>query len=175
MDLTKKEKTIKYLCYCLLIGVGALLQNVGGLWLEIGTARCFWLIPLAIVLGINEDERVSSLIGIFAGLLWDCVSDQHMGFNTVFILAICYISSSLVTYLLVSTFWVKYVSCVIAELLYVLLYWLMFVVSKGGDGSVFSFVYFYLPSFVYTAVMTFPIVFVLDLIMKKLNKEPNIE
>lgn len=175
MELTKKEKTTKYLCYCLLIGLGALLQNVGGLWLDIAGAHCFWLIPLAVVLGIDEDERVSSLLGLFAGLLWDCVSAQHMGFNAVFLMVVCYLSSVLVTYLLVSTFWVKAVSCLIAELLYVLLYWIMFVLTKGGDGSVISFANFYFPSFVYTGVMTLLIVLVLKPVTHKLNKEPDLD
>lgn len=175
MKLTKKEKTIKYLCYCLLIGVGALLQNVGGLWLEIGGARCFWLIPLAIVLGIDEDERIASMFGLFAGLLWDCVSAQHMGFNAVFLMIVCYLLSTLVTYLLVSTYWVKVVSCIVAEFLYVLLHWLMFVVTKGGDGSVISFAIFYFPSFVYTGVVTLAIVELLDPVVRKLNKEPKLD
>ena len=41
MELTKKQATIKYCVYCLLIVIADLMQNVGGLWFEIGGARCF--------------------------------------------------------------------------------------------------------------------------------------
>lgn len=175
MNLTKKERTIKYVCYLLLIGLGALLQNVGGLWLEIGGARCFFLIPIAILLGIDEDERVAGLLGLFAGVLWDSVSAHTMGYNAIFIMLVSFLTSSLVTYLLVSTFWVKVICCTISELIYVIIYWLIFVVSKGGDGAGVSFVKFYLPCFVYTAVVTMIITPLIKLVTDRLNKEPNMD
>lgn len=175
MYLTKREKTIKYAIFALVTVVGALLQNVGGLWFEIGNARCFFLIPIAILLGIDEDERVSALLGLFAGLLWDTVSVQHMGYNAVFLMLVCYITSSLVTYLLVSTFWVKTICCLIAELLYVLIYWILFVVIKGGDGAILSLGYFYIPCFIYTGVITLILTSVLDKIVRRLNREPNMD
>ncbi len=175
MYLTKREKTIKYSIFALIIAVGALLQNVGGLWLEIGNARCFFLIPIVILLGIDEDERVSALFGLLAGVIWDSVSVQHMGYNAVFLMLVCYITSSLVTYLLVSTYWVKTISCLVAEFLYVLIYWLMFIVSKGGDGAFWSFGSFYLPCFIYTGVMTLILTGLLDKIVRKLNREPELD
>lgn len=175
MELTKKERTIKYVCYCLLIGLGALLQNVGGLWLEIGNARCFFLIPIAILLGIDEDERVAGLLGLFAGVLWDSVGGQTRGFNAIFIMVASFVISSLATYLLVSTFWVKVACCFVVEFIYVLLYWMIFVLSKGGDGASASFGYFYLPCFVYTAVATLVLIPLIKLATDRLNKEPNME
>ena len=41
MELTKKERTIKYVVYAVILCLLSLLQNVGGLWLEIGGASCF--------------------------------------------------------------------------------------------------------------------------------------
>lgn len=175
MGLTKKERTIKYVCYCLLIGLGALLQNVGGLWLEIGGARCFFLIPIAILLGIDEDERVAGLLGLFAGVLWDSVSAQTMGFNAIFIMLVTFLTSSLVTYLLNSTYWVKVICCLVSELIYVIAYWLIFVVTKGGDGAGLSFAQFYLPCFVYTGVITLALTPIIKLATDRLNKEPKMD
>lgn len=175
MELTKKEKTIKYLCFALLIVAGALLQNVDGLWFSIGSARCFFLIPVTILLGVDEDERVAGVIGFCAGLLWDSISAQHMGFNCVFLMLICYLASSLISYLLVSTYWVKFALCFVGEVLYMMLYWLLFVVARGGDGAGASFGTYYLPCLLYTAIMTFAIVKLFEIIIRRLNKEQAVE
>ena len=46
MKLTKKQATIKYCVYCLLIVIADLMQNVGGLWFEIGGAFLSSRLPL---------------------------------------------------------------------------------------------------------------------------------
>jgi rod shape-determining protein MreD len=173
MELTKKEKTIKYGVYCLLIALGALLQNVGGLWFEIGSARCFFLIPIAIIIGIDEDEKISAFLGLLAGMLWDSVSGQQMCFNAIFLMIVCFFISALVTYLLRSTYWVGVIGSVICSFIYVVLYWLLFVITKGGDGAVQTFGYFYIPCFIYTALMSLVLGLVLMPIKRRVDK--NIE
>lgn len=171
MELSKREKKTKYIVYCLLIAAAALLQNVGGLWLEIGKARCFFVIPVSLILAIGEDEKVSALLGLFAGLLWDAVSAQHMGFNCIFLMFFCYVSSTLVTFVFRDTFWIEFSGAALCAFSYSLLYWLLFVVSRGGEGSAASFLKFYLPCFVYTTVMTPVLYFILSPVKRKLNKE----
>ena len=174
MELTKREKTIKYAVFCLLIAVSALIQNVGGLWFEIGGARCFFIIPVCIITGLGEDEKVSALLGLFAGLLWDMVSAQHMGFNCIFLMVLCYIASAFETFIFRDTFKFEFASTIIITFLYVLCYWLFFVLRKGVDGSAVSFLTFYLPCFVYTAVMMPVLYLVVNPIKRKLNKETEI-
>lgn len=169
MHLTKKQKSIKYLIYCLLILFAALLQNVAGLWFEIATARCYFLIPVCIILGIDEDEKNAALLGLFAGLLWDAVSAQHMGLNSIFLMLVCYLSSSLVTFLLRSTFWVKVIASVLLIFLYSVVYWLIGVVFKDSSRALTMFSVYYLPSAVYTSIMTLPICFLLTGLKKRLH------
>lgn len=175
MELTKKQRTIKYVAYCLLIVFAALLQNTDGLWFEIGGARCFFLIPVAVVLGINEDERVAAFLGLFAGLLWDAVSAQHMGFNFIFLTLVCYISSALVSYVFRNTFWVGAVSAILCTVLYCFLYWLIFLVFSGVQGAAASLGYFYIPCAVYTSVMAIILCLILNPIKNKLNKEAQLD
>ncbi len=146
MELSKKDKTIKYTLYCVILAAAALLQNVQGLWLQIGGARCFLLVPAALLLSLGEDERTAALLGLFAGFLWD--SD----------------------FLLRNTYWVAVVSAAIGTFIYCMLYWLIIVMPHGGDGSVLSLLYFYLPSFVYTAAVGIVLGMVFSPIKKKLNK-----
>lgn len=172
MNLTKKERKIKYLVYALLILGSALLQNVFGARLEIGGARCFFIIPTAVALGIDEDERMSAVIGCLAGFLWDMLSSQHFGFNFAFLMLVCYVTSALVSYLLRATYWVTMCSIIFATGLYSFLYWLLFVAIGGGEGSVASLGYFYIPCFVYTVLVSFIIVAILRPIKRKINKQP---
>jgi len=172
VELTKKEKTIKYCVYCAFIALFSLLQNVGGLWFEIGGARCFFLIPVCVIFSIDEDEKISAFLGLFAGFLWDAVSAQHMGFNCIYLMLACYISSALVTFIFRDTFRIEFISTGVITFIYVLLYWLFFVLRKGVEGSAFSFLSFYLPCFVYTLLMTPLLYAVLTPLKRKLNKEP---
>ncbi|MDO4365032.1 MAG: hypothetical protein Q4C99_10955, partial [Clostridia bacterium] len=87
-----------------------------------------------------------------------------------FIMVACYIMSVLVTHLFRATFWVGTVGAVLFTFLYVLIYWLVFVLIKGGDGSGTAFFTFYLPSFFYTAVMTVIMNIIFVPLKKKLNK-----
>lgn len=171
MELTKKEKTIKYAIYCLLIAVAAILQNVSGLFPQIAGARCFLLIPVVIILGIDEDEKNAALMGLLGGFLWDIFSVQHMGFNCIYLMLMCYISSALVSYIFRNTFWLSYVSTIIPVFFYSILYWLLFIVARHTQGSISAYFAFYLPCAVYTCVVSFVACLVLNVIKKKLNKE----
>ena len=174
MELSKRDKTIKYIAFCFIIAFSALLQNVGGLWFEIGTARCFFIIPVCVITGLGEDERTSALLGFFVGLLWDIVSAQHMGFNCIFLMVVCYVVSAFETFIFRDTFKFEFVSTVIISFLYVLCYWLFFVLRRGVDGSAISFLTFYFPCFVYTSAMMPLLYLLINPLKKKLNKETEV-
>ena len=135
MELSKKDKTIKYTLYCVILAAAALLQNVHGLWFQIGSARCFFLVPVVLFLSLGEDERTAAFLGLFAGFLWDCVSAAHMGFNCIVLMVLCYIAAAVVNFLLRNTYWVAVVSAVICTFVYCILYWL-FIVTHTHTHSI---------------------------------------
>ncbi len=153
METTKKKKTIKYAVYGAVVLIAALLQNTGGLFFEIGRARCFFLIPVCIILGINEDVRIASLLGFFGGLLWDVVSVQHMGFNCIFLMFVCYCAAAFVAHVFRNTFLTGFIASAAAILFYCLLYWLLFVLVSQPDGAGYALGRFYIPCAVYTIVL----------------------
>ncbi len=153
MELTRKRKTIKYLCYCAVLLLCALLQNVDSLSLQLGSARCFLLIPAAVLLGINEDEKTAAFLGLFAGMLWDMISARHVGFNCIMLMLLCFASSALVSYVFRNTFITGLLAAVAAVIIYCPLYWLFFVLIKSPDGAGGVFLKFYLPCMVYTAAV----------------------
>ena len=61
MKLSKKQMTIKYSVYCLLILLAEIFQSVNGLFPEINGARCFFLIPVTVILTIDEDPKIAAL------------------------------------------------------------------------------------------------------------------
>lgn len=170
MELTKKQLTIKYVCYCVMIIVADLLQNVSGLFPEIAGARCFILIPLAVFLASGEDFLAGSLLGFFAGLLWDLTSPVHMGFNCIMIALFCFITSVLITYIARNIFVTNLIASTLSTVIYVIFYWLFFIIIKSIDGGYDTLFYFYIPSAVYTAVVSLLIWAVLKPIKKHLNK-----
>lgn len=170
MDLTKKDKTVKYIVYCAILMICALLQNTAGLFPEIGGARCFILIPACVLMSLDEDEKAAALLGLFAGLLWDIVSAEHMGYNCVFLMLVCFISSTFVTYVFRNTFAVSMVCTAVSIVLYCLFYWLIFMVIQKSDGSVWTLFYFYIPCAVYSMVTAPLFYLILKPLGRKLNK-----
>ncbi len=174
MELSYKQRVSKTIVYIILIALTALLQNTEGLFLEIGPARCFLLLPVCIIIGLGEDEKVAALLGLFGGMLWDLSSPAHMGYNAIFICIFCFISSSLVTYIIRDTFITSMIFSITAIFVYSILYWLFFIIFKNIKGAELSLFYFYLPSAIYTAILT-PIVRICLLpIKKRLNKPAKI-
>ena len=170
MKLSKRDLTIKYTVYGVLIAAAALLQNVSGLWFEIGGARCFFIVPVVVLLSLGEDERNAALLGLFGGLLWDAVSAAHMGFNCIVLMFLCYFAAAFVNFVFRNIFSVAVVSATVGAFLYCVSYWLVIVLPHGGDGAVMSFLWFSLPSFVYTAVIGAVLATALSPLKAKLNK-----
>lgn len=175
MELTKRDKTIKYSVYAVVILTAALLQNVGGLLPQVFGARCFLLIPVAVLLSVSEEEKAAALLGLFAGVVWDAVSAQHRGYNAVFLMLVCYGASALVTFIFRNTFWFGVLCAVFAALLYVLVYWLLFVLPHAGQGAGSALGLFYLPCFVYTAVLSPLLMLLLSPLKTRLNKSEQLE
>ncbi len=154
MELSYRRKSIKAICYILILFFAAVLQNTEGLTLEIGGARCFLLLPVTVILGIGEDERFAGLLGLFGGILWDSTTTVHLGFNAVFMCAACFCSAALVTYIIRDTFITCIIFSAVTIILYVFLYWLLFIIIKGIHGAELSLFSFYIPSAFYTCVIT---------------------
>lgn len=166
MNLTQKQKSVKYIILCVLILVANLLQNTSGIIPEICGARFLLVIPTAMILTIGEDELSGALLGLFAGLLWDLTSLVHIGFNCIFFTAVCFISTALVNHFIRDTFITNMLISIITLILYCTVYWLCFIVIKGVGDNIMIFG-FYLPCMLYTGVLT-PILW---LIFKPIKKK----
>lgn len=173
MELTKKQRTIKYVLYCAMLLVANLLQNTGGLFPSVFSAHCLLLIPLAVTLAMHEGELEAGLLGLFAGLMWDLVSADHLGFNSIFLTLCCVFAAYAAGHWIRSVYLTDLVMCILFSVLYCFLYWLLFLVIFENDKNYASLWTFYLPSAVYTAVMSAAVVFFTRLIRKNALQKLN--
>lgn len=169
MELTRQQRKIKYAVTVLIILVCHLLQNVGGLFPEIFGARCFLLIPAVIFLSIGEEPFSAAMLGLFSGLLWDLTSLVHMGFNCLFFMLSCYIISALTIYIARNTFITNILLSSATVIFYCFIYWLFFILIKGVSGAELTIISFYLPSAIYTIVISLVLYFIIKPIKNKLN------
>lgn len=175
MELNKKQKTIKYAIYAAIILLLDLIQNVSGLFPEIAGSRCLLLIPAVVFLSLGEDPFIGAGIGFFAGLLWDLTGAVHMGFNCFFLLMICFLCSCSTTYIARDIFATNVILSSCATVLYCFIYWLFFILIKGVDGGELTLVTFYLPTMIYTIIISLILWLIINPIKNKLNHAKNEE
>lgn len=160
MELTRRQRQIKYGAYALLLLAFHLLQNVRGLFPELFGARCFLLIPAVIFFSVGEELFSASMLGLFAGMLWDLTSGVHMGFNCLFFMLLCFLTAAFTLHIARDTFLTNLLLAGGVTALYCFVYWLFFILIKGVDGGELTVVTFYLPSFVYTIILS-PVLYAL--------------
>ena len=170
MDLSYKQRKLKVVIYLVLTALAALIQNTAGLALEIGGARCFLLLPVCMILGSGEDERFAAVIALVVGMLWDLSSAVHLGFNAVYMCIMCFFGAALITYIIRNTFITNFIFSMVFILIYCILYWLFFIIIKDVRGAELSLFTFYLPSALYTIIITPVIYLILRPIKNRLNK-----
>lgn len=144
-----KPKYIRWAIFSALLVFSVLLQNsVGGL-LEFLGARVFLCIPFLVAIAMFEREVPAAIFGAFAGALWD-VSSGVDGFNTIVLMALCAVSSLLISHLMRNNLITALVlgagSVTAYEIIYI-------AVRFWGAGSPIRQIFtFYLPSLIVTVI-----------------------
>lgn len=171
MDLTRKQRTTKYIVFCAFLLLAHLLQNTAGILPEPLGARCFIIIPALMIMIIGEEELNAALLGMFAGLLWDLTSSVHLGFNAVFFTVMCFLTAALINRLIRDTFITNMIICSCAAVLYCLFYWLFFIIIKGVPSAENTIFTFYLPCAVYTILISPAVYLIIKPIKKRITNQ----
>ncbi len=156
-----KPKYIRWAIFCVLLIISVLLQNsIGGLFEVLG-ARVFLCIPFCVAIAMFEREVPAAIFGALAGALWD-VSSGVDGFNTIILMALCAVSSLLISHLMQNNIITALVlgagSVAVYEFFYV-------AVRFWGAGSPIKQIFtFYLPSLVITMIFVPVSYFIIKLI-----------
>ncbi len=146
-----KPKIKRRIIFVLLIALTAVIQNTGVRFNGVFGFHAFLLIPLMVSISMFEREFVSSILGAFAGVLWDLSSGLD-GYNMLLLMLICAVCSLLISRVMRNNIVTALVLGAVSILTFILLYIYIFIVFDSG-GYPFSQIFrFYLPSFIFTAV-----------------------
>jgi len=169
--LTQDQKYTLYsriAAVCVLL-VAHLLQNTPHMFPTFFGVHAFLLLPLAICIAMVEKTLAGTVLGIFAGVLWDTASAHVDGFYALFFMVVCTLVCILMNYLMRNNLVTALLLCGGSILLFCLVHWLVFVVAGGVEGAARMLLTFYLPSALYTFIFAPIDYFVIRAFLKKLR------
>ena len=147
----KGRRVLKIILFVLIIFIIFIVQNTGGMPNHIGRARFFFLVPLVICIGITQSVAVSTWLGLFAGMLWDCVSAELPGFHSIALLCFGCASALIIEQLFRRNIVTAVIMCAVGTALYCFAYWFFFLWMTNVSGAAHAFLTVYLPSILITA------------------------
>lgn len=157
---SKKNLYIRRVGFIFLILFVGVLQNTPHMFPTVFGAHAFLLIPTVVCIAMFERDLAATLMGIFAGAVWDATAARGDGFNALFLMIIATIVGLLINYLMRNNLSTALLLSAVAIVLYAVLHWFIFVICRGIEGGLLLFATFYLPSIVYTFIFT-PVFYIL--------------
>lgn len=133
--------------------LSALAQNTG-FFPAVYSSRPLLMIPAVVCTAMTFYEGAGFAAGIFSGLMWDTVSPAPDGIFTLFLGVCGAVCGLLSRYRFRSTFLTSYLFSCAASLVGCVLYCVFRSAPLGSAEFSTAFFAFYLPSFVYTAVVS---------------------
>lgn len=167
MRKNTKILIIRRAIFVVLILLVNILQNTNGFFPEPFGLRAFLLVPLVVCLGMFEREIAGAALGLFAGILWDGVSGLGDGYNALFFAAVGACCGLLINVLMRNHLLTALILSAAANLLYVSLYVLFFIIARGLDSAGYLFLRYYLPDAVYSFLFTPVFYIIVRAVMKK--------
>ena len=149
-----KEEYKKKGIFILLILFTAFLQNTGGLFPKIYHSSAMLLIPLTVCIAMFESDMGGMMFGLFAGLVWDFYSAHLDGYYAVVLCVTGYICSFLLARYMRNNVITAFVFVIFFSFLTASLYFVLFVLTTGIEGAQILYVKIYLPSVLYTVLLT---------------------
>ncbi len=160
MSKAKLNLYIRRIVFVLVIFFVAMIQNTPHLFPTVFGAHAFLLIPLVVCIAMFERDLASTVMGIFAGALWDVSAAWGDGFNAIFLMIIATVVGLLINYLMRNNLFSAMLLGGVAVIAYIIIHWFIFIVCRGIDGAFKLLLMFYLPSAVYTIIFV-PIFYII--------------
>lgn len=166
-----KEEIKRRTAFAVLIVFTAVLQNTGGLFPKIFGAGAMLLVPLTVCIAMFENDVGGMMFGLLSGVIWDFYSPYTDGFYAIILIAAGYAGSFLIARYMRNNVVTATVYCAVASFLCATLYFLIFILSKSGEGAGRAYLRFYLVSVIYTVLLTPLYYFFVRMIAVKFMKE----
>lgn len=143
---------IKRTVITFIIVLAAILQNTPGVLPKLFSAEAMLLIPVTVSVAMFENEIVSMVFGLVAGLLWDAVSVEGQHFHSVILCVSAFFISMLIRQRVRNTLFSSMILTFAVTLVHNTVYWLIFVLASSPEGAGGAYLRFYFLSCFYTAV-----------------------
>jgi rod shape-determining protein MreD len=154
-----KKVLLRNIALILFILLFSLLQNTSGIIPEPFGARAFLLIPLTVFIGMFERGVSGTLLGAFAGILWDVSSDKD-GFFGIMMFLTAFFCTLMITYLMRNNIASALVLTALCLAVNILVFIILFYVLSGVEDILYFVFRFYLPSYIFTLLLS-PVVYLL--------------
>ena len=165
----RRKDIIRWCVLMLFLLILFLLQTTPGLLPVMGKAGAMLLIPAVVCIGMFERETAGAFFGLAAGLLWDMVSAQPVGFHSIILMCIGCMSGLLITHLMRNSLLSGLLLGIAGIVLHSMLYWVFFVLLRGYAGAITLLCLQFFPSMVYTACFIPLFYFIIRILRKQLR------
>ena len=163
------RRALRIILLILIIFIAFIIQNTNGMPNHIGRGRFFFLVPLVICIGITQGVAVSTWLGLFAGMLWDCVSSELPGFHSIALLCFGCASALMIDHLFRRNIVTAIAMCSVGSVIYCFMYWFLFLWLPDVSGAANAFVAVYLPTIFLTAVSAPLFYYIVSFVSKRLR------
>lgn len=141
--------------YAAIFFVFYILTYTDILRLSIGNAAPQLLVSAVVAVAFFYGEWTGFIVGMVAGIFADAVAASTVCFNMITLMLIGLTVGLLINRYLNQNIFSAIILCAAANLIYFFAYWLIFFVFKSYQGSWQYFLYYSLPSAVYSTVFIF--------------------
>ena len=149
----RKNFVLRWATYIALIFLSYLFQITPRVF-EIFSIKPLWLLSIAVCISVYESEITASVVGVICGLFMDISSGRIIGFNAAVLMVLCCGVSLLATYVMrinfISNMIVTVGACFLHQMTDYIFSFLIWI-EKGSHKLLYTQ---YLPTLVYTAIIT---------------------
>lgn len=89
------ELATKWLCYCLVLLLGTVIQTTPR-FLNIGSVKPVFILPVCLAVALCEGPYAGAIFGAVGGLLWDMTAGRTVGLLAISAMLLCFAAAMVV-------------------------------------------------------------------------------
>ncbi len=170
IETQNKKLIIRRICLALILLLLSVLQNTDGLFPQIFGVRALLLIPAVVCIAMYERDIWGMIFGVFAGALWD-VFASGASFNALFLLTTGFLCGTLINTIMRNNIITATLLSTLTTVIYNIGYWLFNIVFTKTDSAFYLLWRYYLPSILFTSLLTPLFFLIIRSFEKKFSEE----
>ncbi len=166
---SRSNTSVKAALYGLVLIVFYLLQSVPALNFRFMNVSPELLLVLSICVAYNESETFAAFFGLIVGIINDTVTDGVVGKSALFFMFAAFIVSVLLKTVLRKFFLTYVIIELCAILLFLVIEYVLILVFFGQMPLGACLIKVILPKFLFSAVLSYPVYYIIGYLNKKLD------